>query len=156
MKKVPFLIDIAATGFYMGKIPFMPGTFGSIAAIPIGYLCSLLPIWAGFCILAAIFFIGVYVSDRFSSITGIEDPSCVVIDEIAGLLLVYVLFPIKTPYIVAGFILFRFFDILKPFPVSFFDGIKNGWGIMLDDMAAGLYAALCCFAIFKISENILI
>ena len=150
MKKVPFITDLLATGFFMGKIPFMPGTFGSLVAIPVGYLCTFLPFYAGWIVLGAVFFIGVYVAGRYSTITGIEDPSCVVIDEVAGLLLFYLIFPFKPVYIIAGFILFRFFDILKPFPVSFFDNIKNGWGIMLDDIAAGLYAVLGWFIVLKI------
>ena len=152
MKKVPFLIDILATGFYMGKIPFMPGTFGSLVAIPAGYLCTFLPVYGKWTVFAIIFFLGVYLSDRYSIITGIEDPGCVIIDEVAGLLLFYIIFPFKPVYILAGFILFRFFDILKPFPVIFFDRIKNGWGIMLDDIAAGLYAAAVWFVVIKILQ----
>ncbi len=136
----------------MGKIPFMPGTFGSLVAIPVGFLCTFLPVYAQWIVLAFIFFLGVYVSGRYSLISGIEDPGCVVIDEVAGLLLFYIIFPFKPVYILAGFILFRFFDILKPFPVSFFDRIKNGWGIMLDDIAAGLYAVAVWFIVLKILE----
>ncbi len=150
MKKVPFFIDLFSTGFFMGKIPFMPGTFGSLVAIPVGYLCTFLPFYAGWIIFGLIFFFGVYLSSRYATISGIEDPSCVVIDEVAGLLLFYLIFPFKPVYIIAGFLLFRFFDILKPFPVSFFDKIKNGWGIMLDDIAAGLYAVLVWFIVLKI------
>ncbi len=154
MKKVPFLIDILATGFYMGKIPFMPGTFGSLVAIPLGYLCSLgfMPVYGSWALFAFIFFIGVYVSTRFTAITGLEDPGSIVIDEIAGLMIFYLIFPFKPIYIIAGFILFRFFDIIKPFPVSFFDKMKNGWGIMLDDIVAGLYAVLVWFIVLKILE----
>lgn len=152
MKKIPFLTDILATGFYMGKIPFMPGTFGSLAAIPIGFLCTFLSVYFQWVVFALIFFLGVYVSGRYSILSGMEDPGCVVIDEVAGLLLFYIIFPFKPVYILAGFILFRFFDILKPFPVSFFDRIKNGWGIMLDDIAAGLYAAALWFIVIKILE----
>lgn len=152
MKKMPFLIDILATGFYMGKIPFMPGTFGSLVAIPFGYICSFLPFYIQWVVFAFIFLLGVYISSRYSIISGIEDPSSVVIDEVAGLLLFYIIFPFKPVYILAGFILFRFFDILKPFPVSFFDRIKNGWGIMLDDIVAGLYAVAVWFIILKVLE----
>lgn len=150
MKKIPFFIDLFSTGFFMGKIPFMPGTFGSLVAIPVGYLCTFLPFYAGWIIFGLIFFFGVYLSSRYATISGIEDPSCVVIDEVAGLLLFYLIFPFKPVYIIAGFLLFRFFDILKPFPVSFFDKIKNGWGIMLDDIVAGLYAVLVWFIVLKI------
>lgn len=152
MKKMPFFIDMLATGFFMGKIPFMPGTFGSLVAIPVAYLCILLPVYAQWGVLAFIFLLGVYVSGRYSVLSGIEDPGCVVIDEVAGLLLFYIIFPFQPVYILAGFILFRFFDILKPFPVNFFDRIKSGWGIMLDDMMAGLYAAAVWFIVLKILE----
>ncbi len=152
MKKIPFLIDIIATGLYLGKIPFMPGTFGSLVAVPLGYLCSLtfIPYYAGWVLFTLLFFLGVYVSNRYTIITGLEDPGAVVIDEIAGLLLFYIIFPFEPVYIIAGFVLFRFFDILKPFPVSFFDRIKNGWGIMLDDIAAGLYAVLVWYIVIKL------
>ena len=119
MKKIPLLIDMLATGFYMGKIPFMPGTFGSLAAIPIGFLCTFLPVYFQWAVFAFIFFLGVYVSGRYSLISGIEDPGCVVIDEVAGF---------------------------------FFDRIKNGWGIMLDDIAAGVYAVAVWFIVIKILE----
>ena len=152
MKKIPLLIDMLATGFYMGKIPFMTGTCGSLVAIPAGFLCTFLPVYGKFAVFAFIFLSGVYVSGRYSLISGIEDPGCGVIDEVAGLLLFYIIFPFKLIYILAGFILFRFFDILKPFPVNFFDRIKNGWGIMLDDIAAGLYAAAVWFIVIKILE----
>lgn len=156
MKKIPFLIDILATGFYSGKIPFMPGTFGSLVAIPIGFLLYLTPylsIRIG--VTALIFFIGAYVADKYSKITGAEDPGSIVIDEVVGLLIVYIFVDtifatsFNFLFIITGFILFRIFDILKPFPVSYFDNIKNGWGIMLDDVVAGLYALLFTFLLYK-------
>ena len=150
MKKVPFFIDVLSTFFYLGKIPFMSGTFGSLGAIPLGYLCTFLPFYAKCLVLLGVFFIGVWVSSRYSTITGTEDAGSIVIDEAAGLLLFYIVFPFKPVYIITGFILFRFFDILKPFPVSLFDKMKNGWGIMLDDIAAGVYAVGICFLIIKL------
>ena len=101
MKKIPLLIDMLATGFYMGKIPFMPGTFGSLVAIPAGFLCTFLPVYGKFAVFAFIFLSGVYVSGRYSLVSGIEDPGCVVIDEVAGLLLFYIIFPFKLVYILA-------------------------------------------------------
>lgn len=144
MKKIPFLIDFFATGFYLGKIPIMPGTFGSLAAIPIGYLGSFLnPLWR---IIFAVFLflLGVFVSTRFTDIAGVEDPGCVVIDEIAALAMLYFLFPFKPFYIVAGFLFFRLFDILKPFPIKYLEGLPKGWGIMTDDVMAVIYAVICC------------
>ena len=102
-----------------------PDMFGSLVAIPIGYLCTYLPVYGKWSVFALIFLAGIYAAERYSNITGIEDPGSVVIDEVAGLLLFYIIFPFKPVYIIAGFILFRFFDILKPFPVSFFESSIN-------------------------------
>ena len=98
-----------------------------------------MPVYGSWALFAFIFFIGVYVSTRFTAITGLEDPGSIVIDEIAGLMIFYLIFPFKPIYIIAGFILFRFFDKMK-----------NGWGIMLDDIVAGLYAVLVWFIVLKI------
>lgn len=149
MKKMPFFIDLLATGLYLGKIPFAPGTFGSLLALPFGYAAFLLPVYAKWLLLALVFGVGVYVSDRFATLSGVADPSCVVIDEVAGLLLFYIIFPFDWRYIISGFILFRIFDIWKPFPVSTAEMLPGGLGIMADDIVAGLYAVLVCF-IFKI------
>lgn len=153
MKKVPFLIDFFATGFYLGKIPFMPGTFGSLAAIPIGYLGSILnPLWR---IVFAVFLFlgGVFISSRYTDIAGVEDPGCVVIDEIAALSMLYFFFPFKPLYVVSGFIFFRIFDILKPFPIKYIEGLPKGWGIMADDVMAAVYAAICCGILSYISDK---
>lgn len=140
--KVPFWVDFIATGFFSGKIPIMPGTFGSLAALPLLLLISPLHFALKLAITVAVFILGGIVSNIYTSITKLDDPSCVVIDEIAGMLLIFSIFPTKLSYLIAGFILFRIFDILKPFPVSYFDSIKNGWGIMADDIMAAIYAIL--------------
>ena len=102
-----------------------------------------LPVYGKWSVFALIFLAGIYAAERYSNITGIEDPGSVVIDEVAGLLLFYIIFPFKPVYIIAGFILFRFFDILKPFPVSFFDSIKNLTGAGNNDFYP--YAEGACF-----------
>lgn len=154
MKKVPFLIDLIATGFFTGKAPFMPGTFGSLVAIPLGYAASFfaLPIKAA--MFLAVFFMGVFVSGRFEYFFGSKDPSCVVIDEIAALFLLYIIFPFTPLYIVCGFIFFRIFDIMKPIPIHYLENFPGGWGIMADDIGAALYASAVCFIIKIISETV--
>lgn len=144
MSKIPFLIDFLATGFYLGKIPFMPGTFGSLAAIPIGFLGSMLPPALRAVAAVILFFIGVFISNRFVDVSGLKDPGCVVIDEIAALAMLYFIFPFKPFYIISGFILFRIFDILKPFPIRLLEAFPRGWGIMADDVMAAVYAAIGC------------
>ena len=152
MKKISFLTDLIATGFYTGKMPFMPGTFGSVAAIPLGYMASFLVWQAKWALFIVMFFVGVYVSDRYAKITGIKDPSCVVIDEIAALFLLYIIFPFNTFFIVSAFLFFRLFDILKPFPVNYFEGLPGGWGIMTDDIFAAVYAGIACFVLKFIGD----
>ena len=144
MKKIPFLTDLIATGFYTGKMPFMPGTFGSLPAIPLAYFASSLVWQARLAIFVIMFFVGVYVSDRFAKISGIKDPGCVVIDEIAALFLIYIIFPFNAFYIIAGFVFFRLFDILKPFPVNYAEELPGGLGIMADDIVAAVYAFGAC------------
>lgn len=144
MKKIPFTIDFAATGFYLGKIPFMPGTFGSLVAIPIGYFGSLIYPGLRIILAAALFFGGVFISTAFSRLSGIKDPSCVVIDEIAALSMIYFIFPFTPFYVISGFLFFRLFDILKPFPIKYIEEFREGWGIMADDVMAAIYAAAAC------------
>lgn len=152
MKKIPFTIDFAATGFYLGKIPFMPGTFGSLAAIPIGYLGSLIHPGLRIIPAAVLFFGGVFISTAFSRLSGIKDPSCVVIDEIAALSMIYFIFPFTPFYVIAGFLFFRIFDILKPFPIKYMEALPEGWGIMADDIMAAIYAAAAC-AVLKYAAD---
>lgn len=154
MKKIPFFTDLIATGFFTGKMPFMPGTFGSLAAIPLGYAASFFAWPVKAAVFIFIFFAGVAVSDRFEKISGLRDPGCIVIDEIAGLLLVYIIFPFTPLYVICGFLLFRVFDIIKPLPICYLEKLPGGWGIMADDIGAAIYAAIGCFMI-KIFTEIL-
>ncbi len=154
MKKIPFFTDLIATGFFTGKMPFMPGTFGSLAAVPLGYAASFFAWPARAFMFLVLFFAGAFFSGRFERFYGSEDPGCVVIDEIAGLFLVYILFPFTPVYIVCGFIFFRIFDIIKPLPIRYLEGLPGGWGIMADDVGAALYACAACFMV-KIFTEIL-
>ncbi len=150
IKKIPFLVDFLSTGFYSGKIPFMPGTFGTLVAIPIAFFTILLSLPIKICIFLVLFFGGVYVSDKYTKISGIKDPSQVVIDEIAAMYLVLILCPVGElffPLVILPFILFRVFDILKPFPINYLEKINGGWGIMLDDVMAAVYAIIFCYII---------
>ena len=154
MKKLPLLVDATATGLFLGKIPFMPGTFGSLGAIPIGYAAAFLHPLYKIILGLFLFFIGVIVSNVYVRLTGIQDPSCVVIDEIAALSIIYFIFPFSMFYIISGFIFFRFFDILKPFPIKYFERLPEGWGVMADDMVAAIYAAICCLIIKTLVEKL--
>ncbi|MDR3630456.1 MAG: phosphatidylglycerophosphatase A [Desulfocapsaceae bacterium] len=130
-----------ATGGYVGKIPKAPGTWGSAAAFLPWFLirgCSL-PVYLA--ILAGIFIVGFFAADAAAKIMDEPDPGCIVIDEILGMLITLILVPDHPAAWLLAFVLFRVFDIFKPFPVSWLDQhIHGGMGIMLDDVMAAIYA----------------
>tara|TARA_B110000438_G_C15457819_1_gene497518 strand:- start:116 stop:628 length:513 start_codon:yes stop_codon:yes gene_type:complete len=135
---------ILATWFGVGLLPKAPGTWGSLVALPIGYgVIS----WANlelFCILIVlIFIIGIWSSSIASNEIGTTDPSEIVIDEVVGQSIVLITIPPNIILYFFGFILFRFFDIIKPWPVSWADKqIKGGFGIMIDDVLAAIFAVV--------------
>lgn len=137
-----------STMFYSGLISRGPGTWGSLAAIPPG----LFLFWfggIGTLLLASfiVFFLGWYVAAKFSAVTRIHDDKRIVIDEVVGqwitLAAALYLFGFLIISAVIAFILFRFFDILKPWPIFWCDQkLKNAFGIMLDDVLAACYAII--------------
>ncbi len=130
-----------ATGFFVGTVPFAPGTFGSIIGLPICFLISKLNfLLAGVFALVFVLF-AVWVAAAASRILNKEDPAEIVIDEIAGLMVTLVGIPFTAGTAVAGFVIFRAFDILKPFPIRMLEEkVPGGAGIVLDDVMAGIYA----------------
>lgn len=132
-----------ATGLYVGKIGKAPGTLGSLAAFLPWFLIKDLPLPTYLLVLIVLFIIGFFVSGSAEKILDSPDAGCIVIDEILGMFITLIAAPQHPGAWVLGFVLFRIFDIFKPFPVSWFDQrIHGGFGIMMDDVIAGLYA-LC-------------
>lgn len=130
-----------ATGFYTGKIPLAPGTFGTLPGL---FLCFFL---AGTSLQAAILLVfiliglSIWIAGEAEKIVGKKDPGCIVIDEIAGMAVTLVGIPFTIQTAVAGFLLFRFFDIIKPPPIRTVDKkLHGGAGIVLDDVIAGIFA----------------
>lgn len=124
-----------------GLAPFWPGTFGALVGLPLAYALQLLPIALAMAALAAVFAIGTWASSRVALDRGEEDPQIVVIDETFGAAATVLALPFHPVWWLAGFVAFRFFDIVKPWPVNALqDGVKGGLGIMLDDAAAALQA----------------
>ena len=135
------LIMALATGFYIGMIPKAPGTWGSLAALLPWFLLKDLPLPAYLIVLATVFVLGFFVSGSAEKILDRPDAGPIVIDEILGMFITLTLAPPHPAAWILGFILFRIFDIFKPFPVSWFDQrVHGGIGIMMDDVIAGLYA----------------
>ena len=134
---------ILATGFGSGLAPKAPGTFGTLAAIPIYVMVSYfdsMTYWITFLIL---FLIGILICNRATEILKVHDHPSIVWDEIVGYLITMYSLPQNWTLIIAGFLVFRFFDILKPWPIKMLDKtVKGGFGIMLDDVVAGVSANL--------------
>jgi len=132
-----------ASGLSLGLIPLAPGTFGSLLGIPLQWLFRQFPIAVESGLLLIFVLIAVWISGRAESLLGHTDPSQVVIDEVAGMALALSGVPFRPLSIIVAFLLFRLFDIWKPFPVNYIErNLPRGWGIVMDDVAAGIIANL--------------
>lgn len=138
---------ILATWFGIGLVPVASGTFGTLAALPVVLLLNYLGEWYGAFALVVVTVAAIWASDRTQELLGRTDPSEVVIDEVSGFLVTMLLLPTSWVNVGLGFILFRFFDIVKPWPVRQAERLKGGFGIVVDDLLAGVYAHLCLMGI---------
>lgn len=136
------VIEFFATWFYLGLSPKAPGTVASLGALPFVFLCSLLLSSIAYMAIVFVFLIfAIFISHEYESFIGVKDSRKIVIDEVAGILITMTLIPWTFMSVVLGFLLFRFFDILKPFPINYIDKkIKGGIGIVADDVLAGIFA----------------
>jgi len=138
---VQFLSKLIATGLFSGYSPITPGTVGSL----VGVVLFAIPLFSEiipFVIITVItFFAGVWTSAQLERRLG-DDPQVVVVDEIVGMWISLIVLPPTVLAVAVAFILFRIFDTFKPFPARRVESLKNGWGIMLDDVVAGVYANL--------------
>ncbi len=141
----PFWATVVATFFGMGRIKPGPGTWGSLAAVILWAVASLrIPVasrvWATIVAAAVVTLIGIPAATRVARASGLKDPQFIVIDEVAGQLVTLIGVPLGWKTFLAGFILFRVFDIWKPFPIRRLERLPEGTGIVVDDLGAGLYA----------------
>ena len=139
-------LHLLAFGFGSGLSPKAPGTAGTLVAIPFFLLLCQLPLlyYVSAVLLSAI--IGIFICGRTASDLRVHDHGGIVWDEMVGFWITMIAIPVNVITIVAGFALFRLFDIWKPFPISWLDQhMKGGLGIMLDDIAAGALAWCCLF-----------
>ncbi len=136
-----YLWRTIASFFGLGLFPFAPGTLTSLAVV---FLYKYLIHGLGWpyllLILAALMILGTHAASRYSAELKLVDPGCVVVDEAAGQLLVLLLVFPEWTSLLAGFLLFRFFDIVKPYPIRRVEKLPAGWGIMADDILAALMA----------------
>ena len=142
------LIKFYLTGLFIGKINYMPGTFGTLLGILIFFFLSNNSLIFNIILLCIFFIISIYILDlaKYRKIFRKVDDKSIVIDEIFGYLFFMIFFEPTLENIIIGFILFRIFDILKPYPIFLIDNnLKNSVGVMLDDILAAIYSGLILF-----------
>lgn len=143
--RAPLWATLIATFFGIGRLKPGPGTWASVATVLLWAAAStFLPpasrTWVAVLATIAVTLIGIPAATCLARATGIDDPQFVVIDEVAGQLLALIAVPLSWKTFLAGLILFRVFDILKPFPIRRLEQLPEGTGIMMDDLGAGLLA----------------
>ncbi len=151
-----------SSGFGLGYSPFAPGTAGSLLGLPLAVALLHLPTGWAFFVLAALLLVTIPLAHRAAEHWGESDCQKIVIDEVIGQALAMMgvaqlyqmgaglRFESAWGHFLVGFILFRLFDITKPFPARTFDRMSSGWGVMMDDVVAGAYAALILKGLSKI------
>lgn len=146
---------LGASLFGIGFIPAAPGTLGSAATVgAIWYLSQRFPEqfstnhhllwWAGCIVLVAI---SIFLATDAKATFGKDDPGPIIIDEVAGQFITFFMVPLSMRTLIVGFFLFRFFDIIKPFPVHTMEDMEGGVGVTMDDVIAGVYANICLMLI---------
>ena len=136
-------LHLLSLGFGSGLAPFAPGTFGTLVAIPLYWCASQLTLTAFIVTIIAGFVFGVFLCGYTSKALGVHDHSGIVWDEIVGYFITMLAVPFDWLWVAAGFVLFRFFDIVKPWPIRWVDKhLQGGFGIMFDDVLAGIFAML--------------
>ncbi|KPD03495.1 phosphatidylglycerophosphatase A [Moellerella wisconsensis] len=133
---------LLATGFGSGLSPIVPGTMGSLVAIPFWLLMARMPIWSCWVIIVAGFFIGCLICQRTSDDMKVHDHGSIVWDEFIGMWITLMAIPtVSWEWILTGFFIFRIFDMWKPWPIRWFDRrVSGGFGIMIDDVIAAIFA----------------
>ena len=145
-----------ATFFGAGYVPVAPGTAGTAAAIPLWWALSHADAWAYVAATAAVTLTGIAAAGRAGRYYGVPDSGHIVIDEVAGYLVTMLFLPRTIFAAVVGFVLFRICDVLKPWPARFFDRDprwKNGAGVVLDDLFAGVWALALTWGAVAVKER---
>ncbi|PKN05670.1 MAG: phosphatidylglycerophosphatase A [Deltaproteobacteria bacterium HGW-Deltaproteobacteria-9] len=139
------IIKFLACGFGSGLLPVAPGTFGTLVGVPICLLCLPLPWFLRLLVVMVLMVLSVYIAGRAEEIYAKKDDQRIVIDEIIGFQVAMLPVAITGVHLGVAFVLFRIFDILKPFPLNSLQKLPGGWGVVMDDVGAGVYAGLILF-----------
>ncbi len=132
------ILKLLTTWFGLGFVPFAPGTAASVAGVILAYVLAPFSFWY-IATIVVLFAVGVIGSQQLEKELGNKDPRFAVIDEVVGMMVALVGLPITFPIAICGFFLFRAFDMFKIYPINKFESMPGGWGIMMDDIMAGLY-----------------
>lgn len=143
------IVSIITTFFYTGYLPFIPGTFGSLAGVGVYYLVRGNTITYIFTILL-LAFLGFLSAGQAEKVFNTKDPKYVVIDEVVGMLLSLLFLPCNLTVVIMGFFVFRLMDTLKPYPVGNIERLHGSKGIMGDDIIAGIYTNIILHAVLKL------
>lgn len=146
-----FLTRIISTFCYVGYFPLIPGTAGSLAGLGVYFLLKDNSL-AYILTLLVLLVLGFLASTEAEKVFNKKDPSCVVIDEVCGMLLSLLFVPYDIKLVIIGFVVFRLLDTLKPFPVGRLERMKGGLGIMLDDIAAAIYTNIILQAVVIVTS----
>lgn len=141
------LYSIIASVFYIGYLPVAPGTLGSLAALIAYYFICHSAVLMGAVILIIII-LGFITAGKVEKMFGEKDPEEIIIDEFGGMLISLYRIPPTMGYVVTGFLLFRFFDIVKPRPIRNLEKLNGSLGIMSDDLIAGVYTNIALQVIY--------
>jgi len=150
LKKVGVLA--VATGLFVGFFPVASGTFGTLVGVALVWGTRSLPLPVGLLLLVGVGAAGVWAAGEANRIFRKPDASYIVIDEIVGFMVTMVGIPVTGYWLVWGFLLFRIFDIVKPPPANYFDEyVKSGWGVVMDDVVAGIYGNILLHLMIRAS-----
>ncbi|MCK4264855.1 phosphatidylglycerophosphatase A [Candidatus Babeliales bacterium] len=143
MKILDFLTKFIATLGFVGYLPYAPGTWGSLVVLILIFLLPSISITWSLVGLFALFILGIITSQRAAIILGEKDPSKIVIDEAVGMGISLLLLPKLFGVYFVAFVVFRLFDILKPYPINKLQDFPGGFGIIIDDVLAGFLTFIC-------------
>jgi len=149
-----FLIKTISTVFFIGYLPLVPGTFGSIAAVGLFYLLKPAGLAVYFLAILLIIFLGLLTAGKTEKLLNKKDPSCIVIDEVMGMLIALSFMPADLKIVVLAFIIFRILDMLKPYPAIRLQNLHGAIGVMGDDLVAGIYTNIVLQIILKFASSI--
>lgn len=145
-----FFVKIVASVFFIGYLPLIPGTFGSLAGIGLFYLLQGSGWAVYFLTIFCVLVLGLLTSSRMEILLNKKDPGCIVIDEVVGMLIVLSFMPADLKIVILGFLIFRILDTLKPFPAGRLQNLHGAVGVMSDDLIAAVYTNIVLQVILRL------